>query len=101
MATVAPGSTTTEFQLTKWVTLAGMVVTLLAGCLSQLMASGLIPDGSKVGTIVMGVISVCGMLMTLLKALGYTSARTALKTVALQVQATAAVVNPAVPQGSP
>lgn len=79
---ITPGSQSSEFALTKYVVLAGGVLTVLFGILSQVQQSGLLPDDSKAMHVIAAVLAGVSMLLTFLKALGYTNARASVKVAA-------------------
>lgn len=67
------GTQTSEFKLTMVVIIVGIVMEAFAGILTQLQTAN--PTSTWVGV----AMSVVGAVMILLKALGYTKSRTALK----------------------
>ena len=74
---IASGAASSEFQLTKVITVAGGVLTVLFGTLSQI--APLLPSGTQVGQYIAGALSVVSMILTVVKAMGYTNSRTQVK----------------------
>ena len=99
LGTVTPGSSTTEFQLTKYVMLVGGLLTLIFGLLTQVQQSGLLPDESRIAHILAAVLSGLAALLTVVKALGYTNARASVKNAAQL--AAAQVASQATPTAAP
>jgi hypothetical protein len=86
---VPAGAASSEWTLTKAITIMGGVLTVLFGALSQL--DQLIPGGSKEASYVAGALSITTALLTVVKGLGYTSSRTQVKVA--QANADAAASN--------
>lgn len=77
MADTKAGNTTSEYALTKWVMVAGMVLTVIAAVLQELQNQGMNFGWLPVA------LAIVGPLMALVKAMGYTASRTHVKTAEL------------------
>jgi hypothetical protein len=94
MATSAPtpGSTTSEFKLTKIVVYAGIATQVLGGLITVLtVVQGLAPHLAWVGV----VLVVAGKIATVLKSISYDETRQAIKVAAIGVAADTVAKNPA------
>jgi len=82
--TPAPGASTTEFQLTKYITIIGGILTAALALCSQLQE--FLPTGNKLAGYVTLAASIITGALVVLKALGYTGGRSDQKVAAIEAQ---------------